>query len=113
MKIIITQKNQNSNDPIGCVTFIEIQYVYVDKQRTDNIKGYELWFIDKDLILLLLNLLNIINLQELLHLSREDDKDSGIKKVLRKINDYFILEPNIAGMGVNINQMIKDILKSK
>ncbi|PWN74463.1 hypothetical protein CV717_07280 [Bacillus cereus] len=55
----------------------------------------------------------IINLQEVLHLSKDDDKDSGIKKVLRKINDYFILEPNIAGFGININEILKDILKKK
>ncbi|MCY8935667.1 tetratricopeptide repeat protein [Peribacillus frigoritolerans] len=53
----------------------------------------------------------IINLQEVLHLSKDDDKDSGVKKVLRKINNYFILEPNIAGIGININQIFKDILK--
>jgi hypothetical protein len=46
-----------------------------------------------------------------LHLSKDDDKDSGVKKVLRKINNYFILEPNIAGIGININQIFKDILK--
>ena len=55
----------------------------------------------------------IINLQQVLHLPKNDDKDSGVKKLLRKINDYFILEPNIAGMGININQIIKDILKNK
>ncbi|MEJ9230293.1 tetratricopeptide repeat protein [Peribacillus butanolivorans] len=53
----------------------------------------------------------IINLQEVLHLSKDDDKDSGVKKVLRKINDYFILEPKIAGVGININEIFKDILK--
>lgn len=55
----------------------------------------------------------IINLQEV-HLSKDDNKDSVVKKVLRKINDYFILEPHIAGIGININQIFKDILnKSK
>jgi tetratricopeptide (TPR) repeat protein len=53
----------------------------------------------------------IINLQEVLHLSKDDDKDSGVKKILRKINNYFILEPNIAGIGINFNQIFKDILK--
>ncbi|PGP39300.1 hypothetical protein CN993_27330 [Bacillus thuringiensis] len=55
----------------------------------------------------------IINLQEVLHVSKDDDKESGIKKVLRKINDYFILEPNVAGIGININEIFKDLLKKK
>ncbi len=36
--------------PIQCTTSaIEMQYKYVDKQRTDEITGYKLWFIQKGL----------------------------------------------------------------
>lgn len=60
MKTSYTQTNQyseataqkfiNSNIPVKCVTsFIETQYEYVEKQRTDNIKGYKLWFIQEGL----------------------------------------------------------------
>ncbi|MGY0180723.1 hypothetical protein [Lactococcus garvieae] len=36
--------------PVHCTTSaIEIQYKYVDKQRTDEIVGYKLWFIQKGL----------------------------------------------------------------
>ncbi len=32
--------------PVQCTTsFIETQYKYVDKQRTDEITGYKLWFV--------------------------------------------------------------------
>lgn len=60
MKTSYTQTNQyseataqkfiNSDIPVKCVTsFIETQYEYVEKQRTDNIKGYKLWFIQEGL----------------------------------------------------------------
>lgn len=60
MKTGFTQSNQYSetaalkfipkNVPVKCVTsFIETQYEYVDKQRTDNIKGYKFWFIQEGL----------------------------------------------------------------
>lgn len=60
MKTTFTQTNQyseavarkfiSSSVPTKCVTtFIETQYEYVDKQRTDNVKGYKLWFIQEGL----------------------------------------------------------------
>lgn len=60
MKTGFTQSNQYSestarkfivtNVPIKCATtFIENQYEYFDKQRTDNIKGYKLWFVQEGL----------------------------------------------------------------
>lgn len=60
MKTNYTQTNQyseatahkfiNLDLPIKCVTsFIETQYEYVEKQRTDNIKSYKLWFIQEGL----------------------------------------------------------------
>ncbi|PQC10769.1 hypothetical protein CUM91_13050 [Enterococcus faecalis] len=60
MKTSYTQTNQYSNAtaqkfinpaiPVNCVTsFVETQYEYVEKQRTDNIKGYKLWFIQEGL----------------------------------------------------------------
>lgn len=36
--------------PVQCTTsFIETQYKYVDKQRTDEITGYKLWFVQEGL----------------------------------------------------------------
>lgn len=36
--------------PVQCVTsFIETQYKYVDKQRTNEVTGYKLWFVQKGL----------------------------------------------------------------
>lgn len=60
MKTGFTQVNQYSeatalkyipkNVPVKCVTsHIETQYEYVDKQRTGNIKGYKLWFVQEGL----------------------------------------------------------------
>ncbi|AYJ44396.1 MULTISPECIES: hypothetical protein [Enterococcus] len=60
MKTSFTQSNQYSEAtarkfivtdvPTQCATsFIETQHEYVDKQRTDNIKGYKLWFVQKGL----------------------------------------------------------------
>lgn len=46
----VARKFINSSVSTKCVTtFIETQYEYVDKQRTDNIKGYKLWFIQEGL----------------------------------------------------------------
>ncbi|CDX64495.1 Putative uncharacterized protein [Leuconostoc citreum] len=43
-------ENIRKDQPVQCVTaFVEVQYEYVDKQRTDNIKGYKLWFIQEGL----------------------------------------------------------------
>lgn len=40
----------NKNALIQCVTGdIEIQYEFIDQRRTDNIKGYKLWFVQKGL----------------------------------------------------------------
>ncbi|RMI77109.1 hypothetical protein ABNB56_00655 [Streptococcus iniae] len=60
MKTGFTQSNQYAEAtalkfipksvPVKCATsFIETQYEYVDKQRTDNIKGYKLWFVQEGL----------------------------------------------------------------
>lgn len=60
MKTTFTQTNNYSEAtarkfiqtdiPTHCTTsFIETQYEYVDKQRTDNIKGYKLWFVQEGL----------------------------------------------------------------
>ncbi|WP_088838703.1 hypothetical protein [Listeria sp. ILCC792] len=60
MRTSFTQSNQYSEAtarkfivadvPTQCTTsFIETQYEYVDKQRTENIKGYKLWFVQKGL----------------------------------------------------------------
>jgi hypothetical protein len=60
MKIGFTQSNQYAEAtalkfipksvPVKCATsFIETQHEYVDKQRTDNIKGYKLWFVQEGL----------------------------------------------------------------
>ena len=39
-----------SGVPVQCTTsFIETQYKYIDKQRTDEITGYKLWFVQKGL----------------------------------------------------------------
>ena len=39
-----------SPTPTQCTTsFIEKQYEYVDRQRTDNITGYKLWFVQEGL----------------------------------------------------------------
>lgn len=36
--------------PVHCTTsYIETQYKYVDKQRTDEITGYKLWFVQEGL----------------------------------------------------------------
>ncbi|EMG9622865.1 hypothetical protein V5420_002120 [Listeria monocytogenes] len=44
------QKFIVSDKPVQCVTtFMETQYEYVEKQRTDTIKGYKLWFIQEGL----------------------------------------------------------------
>ncbi|SEN16198.1 hypothetical protein SAMN04487786_3302 [Paenisporosarcina quisquiliarum] len=46
----IARKFISTNVPTKCATtFIETQYEYVDKQRTDNIKGYKLWFVQEGL----------------------------------------------------------------
>ena len=43
-------ENIRKDKPEQCVTsFIEVQYEYLDKQRTDNIKGYKLWFVQEGL----------------------------------------------------------------
>ena len=43
-------ENIRKDKPVQCVTsFIEVQYEYLDKQRTDNIKGYKLWFVQEGL----------------------------------------------------------------
>jgi hypothetical protein len=58
MKTSFNQTNQYSeqaahkfvpaNIPVKCVTaHIETQFEYVDKQRTENIKGYKLWFVQE------------------------------------------------------------------
>lgn len=58
MKTSFNQSNQYSeqtarkfvptNIPVKCVTaHIETQFEYVDKQRTENIKGYKLWFVQE------------------------------------------------------------------
>ncbi len=58
MKKSFNQSNQYSeqtarkfvptNIPVKCVTaHIETQFEYVDKQRTENIKGYKLWFVQE------------------------------------------------------------------
>ena len=60
MKTTFTQTNSYSevtarkfiqeNTPTHCTTsFIEPQYDYVEKQRTDTIKGYKLWFVQEGL----------------------------------------------------------------
>lgn len=60
MKTSFTQSNHYSeatarkfilpDKPTQCTTsFIETQYEYVDKQRTDTIKGYKLWFVQEGL----------------------------------------------------------------
>lgn len=60
MKTVYTQSNQYSeaaarkfivtNVPTKCATtFIETQFEYVDKQRTETIKGYKLWFVQEGL----------------------------------------------------------------
>lgn len=60
MKTRFTESNQYSEAtarkfivpdvPTKCVTsFIEAQYEYADNQRTDNIKGYKLWFVQEGL----------------------------------------------------------------
>lgn len=60
MKTSFTLSNQYSETtarkffvtdaPTQCATsFIEPQHEYVDKQRTNNIKGYKLWFAQKGL----------------------------------------------------------------
>lgn len=38
---------------------------------------------------------------------------SKVKKLLSKINEYFILQPNFAGIGFNFNNLIKDIIDRK
>lgn len=44
------QKFIASDKPIHCVTsFIETQYEYVEKQRTDTVRGYKLWFVQEGL----------------------------------------------------------------
>ncbi len=44
------QKFIKSDVPTQCTTsFIETQYEYVDRQRTDNITGYKLWFVQEGL----------------------------------------------------------------
>ncbi|MDH6363485.1 hypothetical protein M2139_000460 [Enterococcus sp. PF1-24] len=60
MKTSFTQTNQYSeatarkyiatDRPTQCTTsFIETQYEYVEKQRTENIRGYKLWFVQEGL----------------------------------------------------------------
>lgn len=60
MKTSYTQNNQYSEAtarkyittevPTLCTTsFIETQFEYVDKQRTENIRGYQLWFVQEGL----------------------------------------------------------------
>lgn len=60
MKTTFTQTNNYSETtarkfiqetvPTHCVTsFIEPQYEYVEKQRTNTIKGYKLWFVQEGL----------------------------------------------------------------
>ena len=60
MKTTFTQSNSYSETtarkfittetPVQCATsFIETQYEYVEKQRTDTIKGYKLWFVQNGL----------------------------------------------------------------
>lgn len=59
-KISFNSQNAYSNEkaaefvvtgvPVQCTTSaIETQYKYVDNQRTDEITGYKLWFIQKGL----------------------------------------------------------------
>lgn len=44
------QKFILSAKPIYCTTsFVETQYEYVDNQRTENIRGYKLWFVQEGL----------------------------------------------------------------
>lgn len=39
-----------NNAPVQCTTsHIETQYKFVDKQRTDEIRGYKLWFVQEGL----------------------------------------------------------------
>lgn len=39
-----------NNAPVQCTTsHIETQYKFVDKQRTDEITGYKLWFVQESL----------------------------------------------------------------
>lgn len=54
----------------------------------------------------------IINLHELLIKtnSKEKFEPSQVKKILGKLNEYIMLEPNIMGLGLNINKIIGDIL---
>lgn len=60
MKTSFFQKSQYSADvahkyikkdiAVHCVTtFIETQYEYVDNKRTDEVKGFKLWFIQEGL----------------------------------------------------------------
>ncbi|WP_433775555.1 tetratricopeptide repeat protein [Bacillus wiedmannii] len=55
----------------------------------------------------------IIDLQDLLHTSNDNDESSGIRGFLEKLNNSLILQPNIAGIGINFNEILKSILKRK
>lgn len=55
----------------------------------------------------------IIDLQEVLYSPTSEVKDSKIRTIIRKINDYVQLQPNINGIGLNINKMISDYLERK
>ena len=60
MKTVFQNTNQYNQEtarkfivngvPVKCTTsHIETQYKYVDKQRTDEITGYKLWFVQEGL----------------------------------------------------------------
>lgn len=55
----------------------------------------------------------IIDLQELFYFPVNEIEESKVKRILKKINDYLLLQPNFIGMGVNINKIVEDMLEKK
>lgn len=54
----------------------------------------------------------IISIQELLvEKNNKKQRKSLIRKILSKLNEYLILQPNLMGFGVNINSLINDLVK--
>ncbi|PAF30891.1 hypothetical protein CHI14_15305, partial [Paenibacillus sp. 7516] len=57
----------------------------------------------------------VINLHELLNKtnSKKEFEPSLVKRILGKLNEYVMLEPNIMGFGLNFNKLIGDLLTEK
>lgn len=43
--------------------------------------------------------------------NNKKQRKSLIRKILSKLNEYLILQPNLMGFGVNINSLINDLVK--